>query len=59
MGIHAKAMVGAEIVLSDVLGQITAKQIDSLENFIQGGFDAIIVHCFNADSTTSTLQKQG
>lgn len=48
--------LGAEIVLSDAQAD-PAKQIDSLENFIQGGFDAIIVHCFNADSATSTLQK--
>ena len=48
--------LGVEIVLSDAQAD-PAKQIDSLENFIQGGFDAIIVHCFNADSATSTLQK--
>lgn len=48
--------IGAEITLSDCQGD-PAKQIASLENFIQGGYDAIIVHCFDAQSATATLQE--
>ena len=48
--------LGAEITLSDCQAD-PAKQIQSLENFIQGGYDAIIVHCFDAQSATSTLQQ--
>lgn len=50
------ADIGAEITLSDCKAD-PAKQIESLENFIQGGYDAIIVHCFDAESATSTLQE--
>lgn len=48
--------IGAEITLSDCQAD-PAKQIASLENFIQGGYDAIIVHCFDAQSATATLQE--
>lgn len=47
--------IGVEITLSDCKAD-PEKQIASLENFIQGGYDAIIVHCFDAESATSTLQ---
>lgn len=48
--------LGAQITLSDCKAD-PAKQIDSLENFIEGGYDVIIVHCFDAESATSTLEK--
>jgi ribose transport system substrate-binding protein len=48
--------LGAEITLSDCQAD-PAKQIASLENFIQGGYDAIIVHCFDAQSAVSTLEQ--
>ncbi len=48
--------LGVEIVLSDAKSD-PAKQIDSLENFIQGDVDALIVHCFSSDSATATLQN--
>jgi ribose transport system substrate-binding protein len=47
--------LGVELTLSDCQAD-PAKQITSLENFIQGGYDAIIVHCFDAQSAVSTLQ---
>lgn len=47
--------LGVEVTLSDCQAD-PAKQIESLENFIQGGYDAIIVHCFDAESATSTLE---
>lgn len=50
------AELGVEITLSDCQAD-PAKQIASLENFIQGGYDAIIVHCFDAESATSTLEQ--
>lgn len=49
------AELGVQITLSDCKAD-PAKQIDSLENFVQGGYDAIIVHCFDAESATSTLE---
>lgn len=48
--------LGAQITLSDCKAD-PAKQIDSLENFVNGGYDVIIVHCFDAESATSTLEK--
>ncbi len=48
--------LGVEITLSDCQAD-PAKQITSLENFIYGGYDAIIVHCFDAQSATSTLEQ--
>ncbi len=48
--------LGVELTLSDCQAD-PAKQIASLENFIQGGYDAIIVHCFDAQSAVSTLQE--
>lgn len=48
--------IGVEITLSDCQADPN-RQIDSIENFIQGGYDAIIVHCFDAESATSTIQK--
>lgn len=48
--------LGVEITLSDCQAD-PAKQITSLENFVQGGYDAIIVHCFDAESATATLEE--
>ncbi len=48
--------LGIEITLSDCQAD-PAKQITSLENFIEGGYDAIIVHCFDAESASQTIQK--
>lgn len=48
--------LGIQITLSDCKAD-PAKQIDSLENFINGGYDAIIVHCFDAESAKSTIEK--
>jgi ribose transport system substrate-binding protein len=48
--------LGVEITLSDCQADPN-RQISSIENFIQGGYDAIIVHCFDAESATSTIQK--
>lgn len=48
--------LGINITLSDCQGD-PEKQIASLENFVEGGYDAIIVHCFDAESATSTLQR--
>lgn len=47
--------IGAQITLSDCKAD-PAKQIESLENFIQGDYDAMIVHCFDAESAVSTLE---
>jgi ABC-type sugar transport system, periplasmic component len=47
--------MGVDFTLSDCQAD-PAKQIMSLENFIHGGYDAIIVHCFDAESATSTLK---
>ena len=48
--------LGAQITLSDCKAD-PAKQIDSLENFINGGYNVIIVHAFDAQSATSTLKR--
>lgn len=48
--------LGVEITLSDCKAD-PSKQIDSLENFIEGGYDAIIIHCFDAESAVSTVEK--
>ena len=48
--------LGVQITLSDCKAD-PAKQIDSLENFINGGYDVIIVHCFDAESASSTIKK--
>lgn len=48
--------LGVEITLSDCQADPN-RQIDSIENFIQGGYDAIIVHAFDAQSATATIQK--
>jgi len=47
--------LGVNLTLSDCQGD-PVKQIDSIENFIQGGYDVIIVHCFDAQSATSSLE---
>lgn len=48
--------LGAQITLSDCKAD-PSKQIESLENFVNGGYDAIIVHCFDAESATATLKE--
>ncbi len=47
--------LGVDFTLSDCQAD-PAKQIMSLENFNHGGYDAIIVHCFDAESAVSTLR---
>lgn len=48
--------LGAQITLSDCKAD-PSKQITSLENFVNGGYDVIIVHCFDAESATATLKE--
>lgn len=48
--------LGVDLTLSDCQAD-PAKQIASLENFIHGGYDAMIVHCFDAQSAVSTLEQ--
>ncbi len=48
--------LGIQITLSDCKAD-PSKQIESLENFISGGYDVIVVHSFDAESATSTLKR--
>lgn len=48
--------LGAQITLSDCKAN-PYKQIESLENFVNGGYDAIIVHSFDQESATATLKE--
>lgn len=48
--------LGTEITLSDCKAD-PSKQVDSLENFIQGDYDAIIVHAFDAKAVSATVEE--
>ncbi len=48
--------LGATITLSDAQADPN-KQIAALENFIEAGYDVLIVHCFDAESAVDVLQR--
>lgn len=48
--------LGVTLTLSDCQGD-SSKQVSSLENFIEGDYDVIIAHCFDAKAATSVLES--